>query len=85
MFPMGKGGKLSRTGQLMNFCDLDQGVETLREPFGLFIGRCCRGWALHCPEVPGCCLRGLVPPDGGAPSPPGPPREERGCSGRGWQ
>lgn len=40
----------------MNFCDLDQGSETLRKPFGLFLGRCCRGRALHCPEVPGWFL-----------------------------
>lgn len=62
----------------MNFCDLDEGGETLRKPFGLFLGRCCRGQALYCPEVPGCCLQGLVPPaPGGAPSPPELP-ERRG-------
>lgn len=46
----------------MNFCALDQGSETLRKPFGLFLGRCCRGPALYCPEVSGGCLQRLVPP-----------------------
>lgn len=62
----------------MNFCDLDQGVETLREPFGLFLGRCCRGRALHCPEVPRCCLRGLVPPAVEVPQAPQGSPERRG-------
>lgn len=46
----------------MNFCDLDQGGETLRKASGLFLGRCCRSRALHCPEVLGCCWQGSVPP-----------------------
>lgn len=44
----------------MNFCDLDQGREILRKPFGPFLGRCCRGRALHCPEVSGRYLQGRV-------------------------
>lgn len=60
--PQGKGWQAVLNGEPVNFCDLDQGGETLRKPFGLFLGRCCRGQSLHCPEVPGCCLQGPGPP-----------------------